>query len=178
MDISNICFMSGVYRRWKISMRPLVTNLCLAVISMSNCYRYFWCLTIKNVTGLSSQICSTYNLPSYLVFKCSCLTPPLHLHTCRWTSHLSSTAQLYKVAKSYHLALASVNYRSKMKCYWSFQFWLTKYGSLLDEVDQMLCPDEVRFLFTSHHLILTKLGWKYTRRTISRILSLPHFSLS
>ena len=33
-------------------MRPLVTNLCLAVISMSNCYRYFWCLRIKNVTGI------------------------------------------------------------------------------------------------------------------------------
>ena len=71
---------TGVWRSWKISMRPLVTNICLAVISMSNCYRYFWCLTIKNVTGLSSQICSTHNLPSYLVFKSSCLTPPPHLH--------------------------------------------------------------------------------------------------
>ena len=119
-------------KKLKISMRPLVTNLCLAVISMSNCYRYFWCLTIKNVTGLSSQICSTSNLPSYLVFKCSCLTPPLHLHTCRWTSHLSSVhhhhhpAQryMYTVAKSDHLARPSVNYCSKMKCYWSVQFWL------------------------------------------------------
>ena len=43
---------TGVWRSWKISMRPLVTNICLAVISMSNCYRYFWCLRIKNVTGI------------------------------------------------------------------------------------------------------------------------------